>query len=42
MHTALVAKIMSDASLYDVVTFDQLAARVTESLVSPEVRTSSR
>jgi len=33
MHTALVAKIMSDASLYDIVTFDQLAARVTESLV---------
>jgi len=33
MHTALVARIMSDASLYDVVTFDQLAARVTESLV---------
>ena len=34
MHTALVAKIMSDASLYDVVTFDQLAARVTESLMA--------
>jgi UDP-3-O-[3-hydroxymyristoyl] N-acetylglucosamine deacetylase len=34
MHTALVAKIMSDASLYEVVTFDQLANRVTESLVS--------
>jgi UDP-3-O-[3-hydroxymyristoyl] N-acetylglucosamine deacetylase len=33
MHTALVARIMSDPSLYDVVTFDQLAARVTESLV---------
>jgi UDP-3-O-[3-hydroxymyristoyl] N-acetylglucosamine deacetylase len=33
MHTALVAKIMSDPSLYDIVTFDQLAARVTESLV---------
>jgi len=33
MHTALVARIMSDASLYDIVTFDQLAARVTESLV---------
>src|SRR5579863_7198373 len=33
MHTALVAKIMSDPSLYDVVTFDQLAARVAESLV---------
>jgi UDP-3-O-[3-hydroxymyristoyl] N-acetylglucosamine deacetylase len=34
MHTALVAKIMSDPSLYDVVTFDQLASRVTESLVT--------
>jgi UDP-3-O-[3-hydroxymyristoyl] N-acetylglucosamine deacetylase len=33
MHTALVAKIMSDPSLYDIVTFDQLAARVAESLV---------
>jgi UDP-3-O-[3-hydroxymyristoyl] N-acetylglucosamine deacetylase len=33
MHTALVAKIMSDPSLYDLVTFDQLAARVTEALV---------
>ena len=34
MHTALVAKIMSDASLYDIVTFDQLASRVTESLMA--------
>jgi UDP-3-O-[3-hydroxymyristoyl] N-acetylglucosamine deacetylase len=34
MHTALVAKIMSDATLYEVVTFDQLANRVTESLVT--------
>lgn len=34
MHTALVARIMSDPSLYDIVTFDQLAARVTESLVA--------
>src|ERR1700729_2149171 len=34
MHTALVAKIMSDASLYDLVTFDQLAARVAQYLVS--------
>jgi UDP-3-O-[3-hydroxymyristoyl] N-acetylglucosamine deacetylase len=32
MHAALVSKIMSDPSLYEVVTFDQLAARVTESL----------
>ena len=34
MHTALVAKVMSDPSLYDIVTFDQLASRVAESLVS--------
>jgi UDP-3-O-[3-hydroxymyristoyl] N-acetylglucosamine deacetylase len=34
MHTALVAKIMSDPSLYDIVTFDQLADRVAEALVS--------
>ncbi len=34
MHTALVAKIMSDPSLYDIVTFDQLASRVAEQLVS--------
>jgi UDP-3-O-[3-hydroxymyristoyl] N-acetylglucosamine deacetylase len=34
MHTALVAKIMSDPSLYDIVTFDQLASRVAESLVT--------
>lgn len=34
MHAALVAKIMSDTSLYDIVTFDQLAARVTESLMA--------
>jgi len=34
MHTALVAKIMSDPSLYDIVTFDQLASRVAESLVA--------
>jgi UDP-3-O-[3-hydroxymyristoyl] N-acetylglucosamine deacetylase len=33
MHTALVAKIMSDASLYEIVTFDQLAGRVTAALV---------
>lgn len=33
MHTALVARIMSDPSLYEIVTFDQLASRVTESLV---------
>jgi UDP-3-O-[3-hydroxymyristoyl] N-acetylglucosamine deacetylase len=34
MHTALVAKIMSDPSLYEIVTFDQLASRVAESLVT--------
>ncbi|HYA16573.1 MAG TPA: UDP-3-O-acyl-N-acetylglucosamine deacetylase [Bryobacteraceae bacterium] len=34
MHAALVAKIMSDPTLYDIVTFDQLASRVTESLVT--------
>jgi UDP-3-O-[3-hydroxymyristoyl] N-acetylglucosamine deacetylase len=32
MHTALVARIMSDSSLYEIVTFDQLAARVTDNL----------
>jgi UDP-3-O-[3-hydroxymyristoyl] N-acetylglucosamine deacetylase len=42
MHTALVARIMSDPSLYDVVTFDQLAARVTESLVAPHVNAPGR
>jgi UDP-3-O-[3-hydroxymyristoyl] N-acetylglucosamine deacetylase len=36
MHTALVAKVMSDASLYDIVTFDELASRVAESLVSAQ------
>lgn len=34
MHAALVARIMSDASLYEVITFDQLASRVAEALVS--------
>lgn len=34
MHTALVARIMSDPELYEIVTFDEMAARVTESLVS--------
>jgi UDP-3-O-[3-hydroxymyristoyl] N-acetylglucosamine deacetylase len=34
MHTALVAKIMSDSSLYEIVTFDQLATWVTAALVS--------
>jgi len=34
MHAALVARIMSDPSLYEVITFDQLASRVAEALVS--------
>ena len=34
MHTALVKRIMSDPSLYEILTFDQLASRVTQALVS--------
>ncbi|MFN3322042.1 MAG: UDP-3-O-acyl-N-acetylglucosamine deacetylase [Bryobacteraceae bacterium] len=34
MHVALVAKIMSDPSLYEVLSFDQLATRVAHALVS--------
>jgi UDP-3-O-[3-hydroxymyristoyl] N-acetylglucosamine deacetylase len=34
MHTALVSKIMSDASLYEILTLDQLATRVVHALVS--------
>ena len=34
MHAALVARIMCDPSLYEIVSFDQLAARVTQALVS--------
>jgi UDP-3-O-[3-hydroxymyristoyl] N-acetylglucosamine deacetylase len=34
MHAALVAKIMSDPSLYEIVSFDQLATRVAHALVS--------
>ena len=34
MHAALVARIMSDPSLYEILTFDQLASRVAEALVS--------
>jgi UDP-3-O-[3-hydroxymyristoyl] N-acetylglucosamine deacetylase len=34
MHTALVARIMSDPSLYEILTFDRLASRVTQALVS--------
>ena len=33
MHTALVARIMSDPSLYEILTFDQLASRVAEAFV---------
>jgi UDP-3-O-[3-hydroxymyristoyl] N-acetylglucosamine deacetylase len=33
LHAALVKRIMTDPSVYEVLTFDQLAARVTESLV---------
>ena len=34
MHVALVAKIMSDPSLYEILNFDQLADRVAHALVS--------
>ena len=34
MHAALVQKIMSDSSLYEVLTFDQLASQVVDALVS--------
>ena len=34
MHSALVAKIMSDPTLYEILSFDQLATRVAHSLVS--------
>ena len=33
MHAALVAKIMSDPSLYEVVTFNELASKVASVLV---------
>jgi UDP-3-O-[3-hydroxymyristoyl] N-acetylglucosamine deacetylase len=33
MHAALVARIMSDPSIYEILTFDQLATRVTQALV---------
>jgi UDP-3-O-[3-hydroxymyristoyl] N-acetylglucosamine deacetylase len=33
MHTALVARIMSDPSLYEILSFDQLATRVAHALV---------
>jgi len=34
MHATLVARIMQDPSLYEIVTFDQLASRVAQALVS--------
>jgi UDP-3-O-[3-hydroxymyristoyl] N-acetylglucosamine deacetylase len=34
MHAALVKRIMSDTTLYEILDFDQLAARVAEALVS--------
>ena len=34
MHTALVAKIMSDPSVYEILSFDQLTDRVVHALVS--------
>ena len=34
MHAALVARIMNDPSLYEIVSFDQLAMRVASALVS--------
>lgn len=34
MHVALVNRIMSDPSLYEILSFDQLAARVAQALVS--------
>jgi UDP-3-O-[3-hydroxymyristoyl] N-acetylglucosamine deacetylase len=37
MHAALVARIMSDPTIYEILTFDELASRVAE----PLVRTSA-
>ena len=34
MHAALVARIMSNPSLYEILTFDQLASRVTQALTA--------
>jgi UDP-3-O-[3-hydroxymyristoyl] N-acetylglucosamine deacetylase len=34
LHAALVARIMQDPSLYEILTFDQLASRVAQALVS--------
>jgi UDP-3-O-[3-hydroxymyristoyl] N-acetylglucosamine deacetylase len=40
LHAALVARIMSDSSLYEVVGFDRLAARTTETLVMQMAQSS--
>ena len=42
MHAALVARIMSDPSLCEIITFDQLASRVTQALVSLRRQLPSR
>jgi UDP-3-O-[3-hydroxymyristoyl] N-acetylglucosamine deacetylase len=34
MHAALVARIMQDPSFYEILTFDQLASRVTQALIA--------
>jgi len=34
MHAQLVSRLMSDPSLYEIITFDQLATRVAHALVS--------
>ena len=34
MHAALVARIMCDPSLYEILTFDQLASHLTEALIA--------
>jgi hypothetical protein len=34
LHAALVKTIMSDPTVYEILTFDQLASRVTQALVS--------
>ena len=36
MHFALVSRIMSDPTLYEIITFDQLASRVAHALVSSQ------
>ena len=34
MHAAIVNRIMSDSSLYEILSFDQLTTRVVDALVS--------